>query len=48
MKVFVEETISKAENYHDEITEHLGLKRSIFWTWENRCKIYFYRDQPDY
>ncbi|MFH1678114.1 MAG: peptidase MA family metallohydrolase [Candidatus Omnitrophota bacterium] len=39
---FIDNLISKAENYYNSIMEELGFRRFDFWSWENRAKIYLY------
>jgi hypothetical protein len=45
----VEELINKAEGYYSTITEELGFTRyEGFWTWDNRARIYLFKDKTDY
>jgi hypothetical protein len=37
-----------AEDYYQDILEDLGFRRSEFWTWENRAKIYVFDSGQDY
>jgi len=37
-----------AEDYYQEILQDLGFRRSKFWTWENRAKIYVFDSSHDY
>ena len=37
-----------AEDYYQDILEDLGFRRSEFWTWENRAKIYVFDSSQDY
>ncbi|MDP8297959.1 MAG: peptidase MA family metallohydrolase [Candidatus Orphnella occulta] len=45
---YVSEVIREAEKYYKSIIDYLGFGRSIFWTWENRCKIYLYSSREQY
>lgn len=45
---FVLSVEKAAEDYYQEITDNLGFTRYKGWTWEDRSKIYIYRDQDDY
>ncbi len=45
---FVDELISKAEDYYNGIVEELGFRRFDFWSWENRAKIFLYNNTDDY
>jgi hypothetical protein len=45
---FIEEIISRAENYYDKIADNLGFTRFNFWLWDNRAKIYIYDNADDY
>jgi len=36
------------EDYYQDIIEDLGFRRSKFWTWENRAKIYVFDSQEDF
>ncbi len=45
---FVHSVEKAAEQYYQEITENLGFTRYKNWTWEDRAKIYIYRDNDDY
>ncbi len=38
----------KAEHYYRKIVQDLGLMRSKYWIWSDRCKIYIYKDLEDY
>lgn len=40
------EVLFKAEKYYTNIASELGYQRySTFWTWENRAKIYIYKEK---
>ena len=45
---YINRTVKEAEDYYDTITDYLGFNRYGSWTWNNRCKIYLYRDLDDY
>lgn len=45
---FVKSVESMAENYYREISENLGFTRYKNWSWEDRAKIYIYKDDEDY
>jgi len=45
---FVKELIIQAENYYNSIVEELGFRRFDFWSWDNRAKIYLYKDSSSY
>jgi hypothetical protein len=45
---YIADLAAEAENYYNEITEYLGYKGFDFWTWENRCRIYIYKNRQEY
>lgn len=45
---FVKELINRAENYYNSIVDELGFRRFEFWSWDNRAKIYLYKDNSTY
>ena len=46
---FAEEVSAQAEQYYNKIASDLGYSRyDNFWTWDNRAKIYIYRNREDY
>ena len=45
---FVSEVISKAEEYYNSIVDELGYRRFDFWSWDNRAKIYLYKNGDDF
>ncbi|RJP29808.1 MAG: hypothetical protein C4533_02130 [Candidatus Omnitrophota bacterium] len=45
---FIQQVISEAEDYYDDIAYDLGFTRYEFWLWDNRAKIYIYNDAKDY
>ncbi|MBU2541005.1 MAG: hypothetical protein KJ593_03790 [Candidatus Omnitrophica bacterium] len=47
-KGFLSKAVSSAERYYDEITDRLGFKRYEYWLWDNRAKLYIYKDRESY
>lgn len=45
---FVKEVIEASEDYYTKITRRLGFTRYDFWLWDERAKIYLYRDAEEY
>jgi hypothetical protein len=46
---FAREVLRKAEQYYKQIGEDLGYeRRSSFWQWDNRVKIYIYKTKEDF
>jgi len=46
---YIEELINKVESYYTSITEELGFTRfQGFWTWDNRAKIYLFKNASEY
>ncbi len=45
---YVDELINNAENYYNGIVDDLGYRRFDFWSWDNRAKIYLYKDNTGY
>ena len=45
---FVKELINQAEKYYNSIVDELGFRRFDFWSWDNRAKIYLYKDNSSY
>jgi hypothetical protein len=45
---FIEELINKSENYYNSIVDELGYRRMDFWSWDNRAKIYLYKNAEDF
>jgi hypothetical protein len=45
---YINQLIYEAERCYRNITEYLGLRRSDFWIWDNRCKIFLYPDAQKY
>ncbi len=37
-----------AERYYRDIVRDLGLLRTNYWVWDERCEIYIYADREDY
>jgi hypothetical protein len=47
-KQYAKDFSRKCEKYYDVITDRFGFNRFDFWTWENRAKIYIYKDRKTY
>lgn len=46
---YIDELISRAEDYYQSITEELGFTRfQDFWTWDKRAKIHLFKDKEAY
>ena len=45
---YIGRIIKEAEDYYDSITDYLGFKRFNYWTWDNRCKLYLFKDPEEY
>lgn len=45
---YIYDLAEKAEDDYSKITDYLGYKGFDFWTWDNRCKIYIYKNRQDY
>ncbi|MDD5119989.1 MAG: peptidase MA family metallohydrolase [Candidatus Omnitrophica bacterium] len=45
---FLDELIYKAEDYYNSIVDELGFRRFDFWSWDNRAKIYLYRNSDEF
>ena len=45
---FIDDIIETAEEYYDEIANNLGYYRYKFWLWDERAKIYIYKDQASF
>lgn len=46
---FAQEVLRKAEQYYKKIGEDLGYERRTgFWQWEHRAKIYIYKTKEDF
>lgn len=45
---FVDELITRAEDYYNGIVDDLGFRRMDFWSWDNRAKIYLYKNADDF
>ena len=45
---FLNKLQSRAEDYYSDIIQELGFRRSKFWTWGNRAKIYVFDSRQDY
>ena len=47
--VFAQEVLTQAERYYQGIASDLGYSRyDNFWQWENRAKIYIYRNHEEF
>ncbi len=48
-RTFPDRVIREAESHYGEITNALGFsRRSEFWLWEKRCRIYLYGTKEEY
>lgn len=47
-EAYISELINRAEKYYNGIVDNLGYRRFDFWSWDNRAKIYLYRDSSEY
>ena len=46
---YVGDVLKASETYYNTITEELGFTRfDNFWTWEERAKIYLFKDRQEY
>lgn len=46
---YISDVLQSAENYYHTITQELGFTRfENFWTWEDRAKIYLFKDREEY
>lgn len=45
---FIRELLRRSEDYYTKITRRLGFNRYNFWLWDERAKIYLYRDAQEY
>lgn len=45
---FIKSVEDAAEDYYEEITRNLGFVRDQSWSWDQRAKIYIYRDSEDF
>jgi len=46
---YIDELINKVESYYATITEELGFTRfQGFWTWDDRAKIYIFKNALEY
>jgi hypothetical protein len=47
--VFAQQVLTRAQRYYQVIASDLGYSRyDNFWQWENRAKIYLYRNQEEF
>ena len=45
---YIKEVAAKAEEYYQSIAENLGFNLYEFWLWDNRAKIYIFKDAKEY
>ena len=45
---YIDDLINMAEKYYNSIVEELGYRRFDFWSWDDRAKIYMYKDDAGY
>lgn len=45
---FVDELIRESEDCYNRIADNLGFRRSDFWLWEDRAKIYVYDSAEEF
>ena len=45
---YVEQAAIKAEEYYQSIAVNLGFNRYEFWLWDERAKIYIFKDAQEY
>ncbi len=45
---FIDELITRQEEYYERIADDLGFRRFDFWLWENRAKVYISDDAKGY
>ncbi|MFH1413608.1 MAG: hypothetical protein ABIG56_02030 [Candidatus Omnitrophota bacterium] len=45
---YLQRLISRAESYYNRILDSLGFRRFDFWTWDNRAKIYLFKNSSSY
>lgn len=45
---FIDDIIESSESYYDEIANNLGYHRYNFWLWDDRAKIYIFKDKESY
>jgi hypothetical protein len=45
---FVDELINRAEDYYNGIVDEIGYRRMDFWSWDNRAKVYLYKNADDF
>ena len=44
----VDELVERAEDYYNGIVDNLGFRRMDFWSWDNRARIYLYKNADDF
>ncbi len=47
-KRYIDGVIKYAERYYNTIAQDLGFTWFDFWSWDNRAKIYIYKDRNEY
>ncbi|MBU1906154.1 MAG: hypothetical protein KJ923_04060 [Candidatus Omnitrophica bacterium] len=45
---YIQKLSNTAERYYNSILDDLGYRRFDFWTWDNRAKIFLYKDADHY
>ncbi len=45
---YIPEIIDRAEKYYNGIIDQLGYRRFDFWSWDNRARIYLFKEGADY
>jgi hypothetical protein len=45
---YIDNLINTAGGYYNSIVDDLGYRRFDFWSWDNRAKIYIYKDDASY
>jgi hypothetical protein len=45
---YIKQVATKAEEYYHSIAANLGFNRYDFWLWDNRAKIYIFKDAGEY
>lgn len=45
---FLRKVVDTAERYYYQITESFAFRREKFWLWEERAKIYIYKNKEDF
>jgi hypothetical protein len=45
---FTDKLIYRAEDYYNSIVDDFGYRRFDFWNWDNRARIYLYKDAESF